>query len=183
MKHRKCFAERRRHGGFSLVELLVVVVLIGLAAYIGTVAVGALIQKQKLAAAANDVRTFLHDVPNQVAKTQGPVFVVYRPASGSYPAQLRISRDVAGTQVIRTLNIPGELVVEHCTWPAVGSTNVLRCDTLNRATHPTTNLQISSAQGLFRITHSKMVAGTLKPKRSYEIQVAPLWGVSIHVVP
>lgn len=165
--------------GVTLVELLVVVVLIGIIAFIGATQLGAFLQKQKLAAAAADVRSFLQEVPQQVAKLQAPVFARY--VAGN-PARLQISRDAAGTQLIRTYTLPLEIQVETCDWPTVGSDKVIRCDTMNRATDPTTNAQVSGPQ-TFRLTHKNMVSGFLRPKRSYEIQVAPVWGVTMVVKP
>lgn len=167
--------------GVTLVELLVVVVLIGIVAFIGATQLGALLQKQKLVAAANDARSFLQDVPNQVAKIQAPVFVRFLPASGGQPAQLQMTRDSAGTQVLRTFSFPDVIVFDFsnvasysCNWPQVSGVYTLRCDTLTRATHPLLLTQLQGTADLL-LTHRNMVLGTLKPKYGFRLTVAPIW--------
>lgn len=167
--------------GVTLVELLVVVVLIGIVAYIGVTQLGALLQKQKLAAAANDARSFLQDVPNQVAKIQAPVFVRLLPASGGQPARLQTARDSAGTQVLRTFSFPSEIVFDfanltaiNCNWPQVSGVYTLRCDTVNRATHPLLFTQLQGTADLL-VTHKNMVLGSLKPKYGFRLTVSPIW--------
>lgn len=167
--------------GVTLVELLVVVVLIGIVAFIGATQLGGLLKKEKLAAAANDARSFLQDVPNQVAKKQMPLFVRFLPASGGLPARLQVTQDSAGTQVLRTFNFPSEIVFDfanvsaiNCNWPQVGGVYTLRCDTLNRATDPLLLTQLQGTADLL-ITHRNMVLASLKPKYGFRLTVAPIW--------
>lgn len=179
----RAIRKTNREKGLSLVELLIVLVILGLAAYIGTIAVTNLIQKQKLAAATNEVRAILQDVPNQVTRMQAPLFVRYLPAAGTAPARLQVARDAAGTAVLRTYFFPDVIVVETCNWPTTNSgAKALRCDHQNRTTDPSTQMQVIAPQ-LLQITHARMISGQLKPKRSYEITIAPVWGVSVRRIP
>ncbi len=167
--------------GFSLVELLIVVVLIGLGAYIGTIAVTNFIQKQRLTTATSELRAFLQEIPNQVTREQTPLYVHYLAATASSPAQFRVTRDQAGTQVVRSYTLLREIAVETISWPALGSGRALRCDTLFRTTDPTTNVQVPLTH-VMRLTHSRMLSGQLKPKRSYDIAITPVWSVASKVV-
>lgn len=174
--------ERAAYLGFSLVELLIVLVLLGIGAYIGTIYVRGLIRKQTLAAAANDIRNFLQDVPNQVARLNTPLFARFVPGSSSTPAQLLVTRDAAGTQVLRRYRFPATVAVEVVTWPILGSHRALRCDLANRTTDPTSGQPLGMT-ALLRISDQMMLAGQLQPKRSYDVAITEVWHVAVARTP
>lgn len=172
----------RKTRGFSLVELLAVLALLGIGAYLATVYVPGLIRKQTLAAAAADIRNFLQDVPNQVARANTALFVHYVPAGGGAPAQMQITRDAPGSQVLRTYRFPRTVVVEAISWPVQGPRRVLRCDLANRTTNPNTGQPLGQTS-LLRITDEKMLSGALQPKRSYDIAITNVWHVAVARIP
>jgi len=174
-----------RQRGFSLVELLVVIALLGLLALIATVQVRHLVQKNELRKVANEVTSFLQGVPDLVAKKGTPLFVLFSPHKPGQQARLQVAEDAAGTKVLRTLTLPSTVVFSlsnptavDATWPTNGGVYLLRCDTVNRTTDPTksTNPQLQQEATLL-LTHRNMVLGTLTPKYGFQVAVAPVWSV------
>jgi prepilin-type N-terminal cleavage/methylation domain-containing protein len=174
-----------RQRGFSLLELLVVIALLGLLALIATVQVRHLVQKNELRKVANEVTSFLQGVPDLVAKKQTALFVLFSPHKPGQQARLQVAEDAAGTKVLRTLALPSTVVFSlssltavDTTWPTNGGVYLLRCDTINRTTDPTksTNPQLQQEATLL-LTHRNMVLGNLTPKYGFQVAVAPVWSV------
>lgn len=175
--------------GFSLVELLVVLALLAAISLVTTIQILAFLQKNELQAQAQEVKAFLQEVPQLVARHQQPLWVIFRPAGGTGPGGLlQIARDQAGTQVLRELRIKETIAfglaapVEWLNW-APGTTSgtyVLACDTFNRAVRPQGGqLQQIETPALAVFTHQKMKSGALRPKYRWVLGIAPVWEVNL----
>lgn len=175
--------------GFSLVELLVVLALLGVLAIIGTIQVLGFLQKNELQSEAQQIKAFLQEVPQLVAKHQQVLWVVFRPTGGTGPGGvLQISRNPAGTEVLRQYQIRNSIAfglqspVEWVNWApgATSGTFTLGCDTFNRAVRPgLAGLEQIQSPALGVLTHQKMRTGALRPRYRWVIAVEPVWNVGL----
>jgi prepilin-type N-terminal cleavage/methylation domain-containing protein len=156
----------RSKSGFSLIEVLVVVAILGLIALLAVVQVNKIWQKSRLRAEAGNLTAFLQSAYTYMVTNRAPVFVQLQPGAVGQQLSLRIcqrvdcSIDVNGNGILgtpytmpsfATLNTSatnGESVDAKTVWPcncAVppspctitnGSPGVLELDTMGRAANP-----------------------------------------------
>ena len=168
--------EEGAQNGFSLLEALVVLAIIGLLAAAAVVQVNKAWQKSRLEAAASDVQSYLQTAYTYMVNNRAPVFVVMT-LSGSTPTALGVfqNADGSGTQYGTTYTFPNFLSVTQTNWPdGAGGVKVLECDNGGRTLDINSSKLIQNSAAL-AITHADMVSGKLSPKIVYTVQLSALW--------
>lgn len=177
--------------GFSLIEVLVVVALLGLLSVILTLAVSKTLQRQRLETAAREIQGFATKAYTSTTSTGRAVFLqVNAPASdGSRTLVLfddtnnNLKFDSGTDLQLATQLVTGDLVVSApptgiAGWPSPSAnTFLVACDTLGRTLDPTltSSAPVTGPVGL-SITHKEMGAsGTLRPIMRYDITLSVLW--------
>ena len=188
--------------GFSLIEILVVVAILGLISLIMTIAVSKSLKRQRLDTAAHEIQSFLNRAYTTTTSTGRATFIYIGLAAPDGSRTMRIYDDTnnngvfdsSADAVIATTLIPGDLVLAapptsaaFRSWPALSSTTgsfIIECDASGRAVDPPNSSTNGSATaGVFMalpagvsITHSEMgTGGTLRPNMSYLIFANLLW--------
>lgn len=191
--------------GFSLIEMLVVVAIVGLLAVIMTIAVSKTLKRQRLETAAHEVQNFLNKAYTTTSSTSRSVFVfVAAPAAdGSRTMTLYDDTnnngifDSTSDAVLATQAITKDLVLSappasaaYRSWPATSTANtfIIECDTMGRPIDPpnsstnsstTTGIIMTLPAGV-ALTHVEMgTGGTLRPTMSYVIFANLLWQPTI----
>ena len=181
----------RSQRGFTLIEMLLVILLIGVMVGIATFAINATWQRFRLESTAGDVRSFVQQTFTSMNSEGTPVFLRLVPGT---PNRLEIAAAADGTGVMRQLELPNLVNLAmtstseiDCDWPdedgEVLSTNdtstprILQLDLIGR-TLDATGVQITGVRHLI-LTHDDMVTGALQPRMRYEIRVYPLWYVNL----
>ena len=118
----------RRDGGFSLIEILVVVAIMGMIAVIMTIAVSRTLKRQRLETAAHEVQSFVERAYVLTASQGTGVFLqLSDPPAADGSRTLTLYADTNGDQmfdkatdqVLETQVIPGDILVQTATttWP------------------------------------------------------------------
>lgn len=189
-------AANEAHGttaGFTLVEALVVLVLLGLLAAIALTTMSSSWQKSRLQSSADQVKAFVQGAYDETARIHAPVFVRFTPEAGG-GGTLQLARDAAGSQVLDTFDVPSYISFSTASvgeaqgnWPAADGSSlaasstaarVLECDLIGRTLSPT-GTQVSAAQQIV-MTHRRMVTGSLTPPMRYLLNLSPLWHVQVN---
>lgn len=169
-----------RARGFTLLEALVVVALLGIVAAIVGGILNATYQKMRLETAVNDIDSLLESAHESMISVQSDVFVGLLKA----PWRLRVARDAALTDVVREFAVPEHVSFSMTTvdgvqtnWPAAGADGpwLLRLDTFGRTT-TAAGAPVTAVQTL-TVTHRDVVTGRLKPRLRWEVRIYPLWRV------
>jgi len=178
----------RRQRGFTLLEVLIVVALVGFIALIALPQIGAAVQRARLDSRVTEIRTFLLSAYT-TAGNESSAVVVRLEAIAGQPRRLRVTRNLDGTGVLGEHVLPEWLVLSTTdvngvvsTWPQpTGVSNVwfLLVDPMGRTMNPETANQVTAVQSLV-LTHRNMVAGGLRPRIRYEVQVFPIWQVRVN---
>lgn len=184
-----------RQQGFTLVEALVVVTIVGLISAAIAISINTYWQRSRLEGAANEVRNFLLTAQNLAIATNDRVTVQLQQQDGAWVLSMVPSRPPAAGSLLdvgmRTrLELPRFLVLnglgvgdgtstDWLEFPS-GVRNVV-CTSLSRTqeqTAATAFADISTSRFL-RLTHQAIVDGRLFPRTVFEIQISPLWNVRI----
>jgi prepilin-type N-terminal cleavage/methylation domain-containing protein len=177
-----------RARGFTLLEALVVVALLGIVAAIVGGILNTAYQKMRLETAVNDIDSLLESAYSAMVSTQGEVFIGLQ----KEPWRLRVARDAALTDVVAELMVPQYVSFSMASvegvetnWPAVSTEGPwrLRLDTMGRTT-TVAGAPLNAVQTL-TVTHRDVVTGRLKPRLRYQVRIYPLWRVDVakEVVP
>ena len=153
--------------GMTLVEILIVVVLVGMAALISVTNLQTVQKRFQLENEVRELTAFLQTVPNYARQTNGSVFLVWDPTARSF----KIATDSTATDpnTLDTMVIRQELTI---TGPAAP---VLRCDIVGRTFVGTSATMMTTVQTV-SITHAYTPEASAP---SYIFSLSPLWGVEV----
>ncbi|MEW6759119.1 MAG: prepilin-type N-terminal cleavage/methylation domain-containing protein [Acidobacteriota bacterium] len=173
--------------GFSLIEMLIVMAILGLIAVILTVAVSKTLKRQRLETAAQQLKSFVDRAYVEKSQSGVGVFVQIGAVQGNGTRTVTLLEDTNSNGVPETTDsvldsetITADIVLSNSAtvanqWPTVDGSLTLLCDTMGRAVDPTSNLQIQ-AEAQVTLTHVEMTgSGTLKPRFNFTLAVTPLW--------
>ncbi len=156
----------RRARGFTLIEALIAVAIIGIAGAIAFETFNATHQRYRLEGTARELTAFLSSVPGVAKEQHAPVFVIWNPPG----QEVLITSDAAGVNELERFPLPGFLVVT----PA--NLQTYRCDTIGRAFAGTGAAMLNAPQVL-TVTHRAMASGSLTPNTQFRLTLSPLWHV------
>jgi len=181
-------ARRHRESGVTLLELLVVLTIVGLLAAVVTVPINSYWQRARTESTAGDIRNFLQQAFTESVNQHTPITVtLQQDASGKMVFHLNppppFPREANGTFTIpEFVSLAYNPASGISAWPTDTSVSpsarTLTCDTVGRTVDPTTGQQVTSTITM-AITHVRMVDGSLTPNVRYDIQVFPLWHVTV----
>jgi prepilin-type N-terminal cleavage/methylation domain-containing protein len=177
-----CVPRRRRDAGFTLIEALIVLAMVGILAAMVTVPVNSYYQRSHLETTARDLRTFLESAASEATYQHANVTLSVA-VDADHDVILTLAPVTPGHQA--TLELPSFVKIAlnpgsalPATWVLPTAGNVLICDTNERAIDPGSAQQSRAAQ-TFALTHVRMVDGSLKPVIRYDVQIYPLWRVTV----
>ena len=178
---------RHRESGVTLIEALVVLTIVGVLAAIVTVPINSYWQRSRVETTAGEIRGFLQQAFTESVNQHTPVNVtLQQDGAGKWVLQLNppppAPRTANGTYTIPDfISLAYNPAAGAGGWPVSGPARTLTCDTVGRALDPTTGLQVTSTMTM-SVTHVRMVDGSLAPNVRYDIQVFPLWNVTLKKV-
>jgi prepilin-type N-terminal cleavage/methylation domain-containing protein len=177
--------------GFSLIEMLVVVAILGLISIILTVAIAGTLKRQRLETAGHQLKSFVDRAYALTAQQASDVFVQIGPAQADGSRTLTLVADTnsnqtldGGDPVLATETITGDLILTNSTtaatqWPTVGSNLQLLCNIRGQAINPVTK-KVMTDEAIVSLTHSEMTgSGTLRPRFRFDVHVFPLWNPTL----
>ncbi|MCJ7441292.1 MAG: prepilin-type N-terminal cleavage/methylation domain-containing protein [Thermoanaerobaculaceae bacterium] len=179
-------AHRHRESGFTLLEVLIVLTIVGVLAAIVTVPINSYWQRARIETTAGDIRNFLQQAFTESVNQHTPINVtLQQDADGRWVLQLTppppAPRTANGTYTIPDhVSLAYNPAAGPNAWPTSGPARTLTCDTVGRAMDPTTvpPHQVTATM-VMSISHVRMVDGSLAPNIRHDIQVFPLWNVTI----
>ncbi|MCD4750363.1 MAG: prepilin-type N-terminal cleavage/methylation domain-containing protein [Thermoanaerobaculales bacterium] len=151
--------------GMTLVEILVVVVLIGVAALIALSNLQTLQKRFQLESNVRELTAFLNDVPNHAREQNASVFLVWDGTARAFST----ATDSAASNVLDSLNFPQELTV---TGPGA---SILRCDVYGRTFIGASTVMMTASQTV-SITHRDTPEASAP---TYDLTLSPLWAVGV----
>lgn len=151
--------------GFTLVELLIVAIIIGMMASVAVIAMRTFLFRYQLDTEAQNLAAFLTSVPSMARQINAPVFLVWK----AQDSTLVISRDSAGTQSLDEFRIDPRLTF---TPPAI---TTLRCDVIGRVFSGNNATMITALQ-IFTLQHP-LLSGKGIP--AFQLRIPPLWAVMV----
>lgn len=180
----------RRDGGFTLMEVLIVVAILGMMTLIATMAVSKALKRQRLEVAARQLQSFIEKAYIRTVDTHASVFVVLFPVASDGTRAVDLVEDTNGDlqlsdsdQVLETTLLTSDIVVWTNAWPLIPATfmgknvTAIACDTMGRAMDPS----VSPAQPLngqfLALTHRDMAGSvpSLTPRIRYDLTMDRLW--------
>ena len=190
----------RTERGFTLTELLVVLVILGVMLTIGGIEVMRTLKRSFLASTVQGIRLLASRAQLEAQRRSAMAFLRIGPVGsgpgGTLPVQLW--SDANGDAVLQTasdllleqiLLDPARISLSTAAVNQIQSANwsndvdntterLLACDTFGRTINPATALQIAGTATL-TITHAEMVASVLKPRLNEQLRISPAWSVEI----
>jgi prepilin-type N-terminal cleavage/methylation domain-containing protein len=176
---------RSSERGFTLVEALVVVGILGIVGLIATTQIRNAVNKASLESTTGEVRAFLDSARSWTVKANSQVAVRYQLVD-SKPV-LQIVGTTGGP--LATYRLPDNVLasvnptVAPEAWPTPTPGDLFVCDTMGRTLAPGTSTQVRTTQVL-ALTHKGMVGlggyADVRPRLRYDVQIFPLWNVSVN---
>lgn len=202
--------QAKSEAGFTLIEMLVVVAIIGMIALIMTINVIATLKRGRLDTAANQLRSLVESARIAALDQRTGVFVVIsQNGDGSWTAQLVADTNGDGDLTFDPANpnagpdmpvrqhlflLTNDLAVAPTTapaaglmwpgpnnWPVSNGSFVLRCDLRGQPWAPGGAAALTTP-AIISITHGEMANGTLRPRVRYDITLSPLWHTTMNKV-
>lgn len=182
-----------RSRGFSLLELLAVLLILGLTFVIASVEGLKALQKQRLASASSDLVNLMSRAASEMQTRGVSVFVTFNGATHQVQLVADTNQDntpdTTTDRVLQTITLPDEVVfstanvaeVQSALWSSnvttASTVRWLGCD-LRMRTFATAGGQIAGIATL-NLTHVRMVgvSPALKPPVLYQVRVSPVWNV------
>jgi prepilin-type N-terminal cleavage/methylation domain-containing protein len=168
---------KRRQRGFTLIEALVVLVLLGIVAIITFMGLRNVKEKTGLEAAAQSVKALMDEAPGEAIQRHTTVAVRWVASTRTFELVVP-----GGTPVIiDAVRLPDTVVFEGTDptgWPLLGSDRAVACDEAGRMVDPSAGTQLMAPQA-FQITLQAMNEGRVKPKYRYLVQVFPIWSCRV----
>jgi type II secretory pathway pseudopilin PulG len=177
-------ARRVREAGVTLLEALIVLAIVGLVTAIVVVPVNSYWQRSRLQTTAGDIRNFLQQAYIEAVDYHTQItMTLQQNADGRWVLQGTNSLPPPRAwQATYTLPDFVSLALNPASgaggWPGSGATRSLICDSKGLTIDPSTSHQVLTTQTL-AITHVRMLDGSLTPNTRYDIQVYPLWNVTV----
>ena len=191
---------RRAGAGFTLIEALVVLALIGLITLVAIVPINAAWQRSRLETTAGDIRNFLQSAYFEAMNQHAQVVVTLQQNSTTGLWELHLTppppapRTANGTLVIPAfISLADNPANTAGGWPVSSSNTSIRgvtCDPGDRTLVPT-GFTGSAAESAgqpvqevktLAVTHVNMVDGSLQPNTRFDIQLPPIWSVTVRKV-
>ena len=190
---------RQRPRGFSLLEVLIVVALIGIAAMIGFGQFSATFKRQRLVGSSAEMKTIAQSVRTTGQNRNAMAFLRIAPANpdGTIPIQVLIDSngnsqlDVGTDAVTREYSLPADLNLASPDpdgpgpasswdqWVArAGNDHYIACDFLGRTIDPVSQTQVVRPLTL-ELTHDDMISGRLTPQVTWTLTVNPVWNAAL----
>jgi type II secretory pathway pseudopilin PulG len=164
-----------RQRGFSIIELLIILMMMGFVAFFVFGETSKVIRKSRLEGTVNETQTFLNSLTRRAQESHQQIFVRL------VGHQLTACQNADGTGVLATQTLP-DYIAFHATsltlvdvnWPQVSSVPMLRCDPRGLTLDPTSGAMVTTEQRM-TMTHVDMVSGDLIPRTVYSVRISPLW--------
>jgi prepilin-type N-terminal cleavage/methylation domain-containing protein len=190
-----------RTAGFTLVEVLVVVAILGMLSLILTLAASKTLKRQRLETAAHEVQSFLNRAYTTTTSTGRAVFIIVSAPATDGSRTMTLYDDTnnngvydSGTDVVMSTQlITNDLVMAnppsssaYRSWPATSTADTffIECDNSGRAIDPPNSSTNSSTTAgvpmtlpaVISLTHKEMgTGGTLRPNIVFLLNVNLLW--------
>ncbi len=186
--------------GFTLVEILTVLAIIGIVAMITTLQISNAVNKANLEGTSGELRAFLDAAKSETVRYSGPITIDYGVVPNTYFVAAFRGRTALrlwdnSDTVRKVLLLPDYVkwsvnpgTAAPASWPppptpAPASTfgpGLFSCDTMGRTL--VNGSQATTAQTL-AITHRGMLDeagfGSVRPRLRYDVQLYPLWAVTV----
>ncbi len=182
---------RVREAGVTLIEALVVLAIIALVTAIVMVPVNSYWQRSRLETTAGDIRNFLQQAYVEAVNQHSQITVTMQQVSGVWTLQITPAppHAPAAYAIPDFVSLSLNPAPAAGGWPTVGGVATLICDTKGLTICPSgaTGTAADTCDGVTQvrgvktlsITHVSMVDGSLTPNTRYDVQVYPLWNVSV----
>ena len=192
--------DRRGGAGFTLIEALIVLALVGLITLVAIVPINAYWQRSRLETTAGDIRNFLQSAYFEAMNrhTALPVTLQQNPTTGLWELQVHLPPLVPPPPdpvfvIPAFISLADNPANTAGGWPVSSSDSSIRgvtCDPSDRTLVPTgfTGSAVESAGQpvqevkTLTVTHVSMVGGSLQPNTRFDIQLPPIWSVTVRKV-
>ena len=190
----------RRNAGFTLIEALVVLAIVGLLTLVAIVPINSAWQRSRLEATAGDIRNFLQSAYFEAIDQHAQVVVTLQQNAATGRWELHLNppppppRTPNGTLVLpEFVSFVDNPAATAGGWPVSAADATVRgitCDPGGRTIVPAgfTGSAVEAAGQAVQevktlaITHVNMVDGSLQPNIREDVQLFPIWNATVRKV-